>query len=138
MLSWNVRCNRRRHFHKSWNLWFLCLPYPYVHELCNNLQKQKLNHWEAVQNFYLQEEIYISLYHQLKAGKSNEDSDDIDDSEEKEDKNYYKKLPRDFFDLIVVDECHRSSLNEEKGWHKMLEYFDSATLIGLKYCFRTV
>ena len=45
--------------------------------------------------------------------------------------NLYEKYPRDFFDLIVVDECHRGSANEEGNWRKILEYFDSATQIGM-------
>ena len=73
-------------------------------------------------------EIFISLYHQMKSGKSDEDGDfDEEDSTA----SYYKNLPRDFFDLIVVDECHRGSLREESSWHEMLEYFSPATQIGL-------
>lgn len=71
-------------------------------------------------------EIFISLYHQMKSGSSDEAETEIND-----DKAYYKNLPSDFFDLIIVDECHRGSINEEKGWHEMLEYFSSATQIGL-------
>lgn len=77
-------------------------------------------------------EVFISLYHQMKAGKSDAEDDECyvwDDSSE--DKDYYKNLPADFFDLIVVDECHRGSLREESGWHEMLDYFKSATQIGL-------
>lgn len=43
----------------------------------------------------------------------------------------YENYAKDFFDLIVVDECHRSSINEDKEWHKILTYFDRATQIGL-------
>lgn len=66
-------------------------------------------------------EIYLSLYHQLKLGE----------------KNYYEQLPPDFFDMIIVDECHRSSATESKdddgtgNWHDILEYFGSAVQIGL-------
>lgn len=73
-------------------------------------------------------EIFISLYHQMKSGKSDEDGD-FDEAESAA--SYYKNLPRDFFDLIVVDECHRGSLREESSWHEMLEYFSPATQIGL-------
>ena len=73
-------------------------------------------------------EIFISLYHQMKSGKSDEDGDF---DEEDFTASYYKNLPRDFFDLIVVDECHRGSLREESSWHEMLEYFSPATQIGL-------
>ncbi len=43
----------------------------------------------------------------------------------------YESYAKDFFDLIVVDECHRSSINEDKEWHRILTYFDAATQIGL-------
>ncbi len=45
--------------------------------------------------------------------------------------NLYESYPRDFFDLIIVDECHRGAANEEGNWRKILEYFDSATQIGM-------
>ena len=73
-------------------------------------------------------EVFISLYHQMKSGKPDED-DDFENDESTT--SYYKNLPRDFFDLIVVDECHRSSLREESSWHEMLDYFSPATQIGL-------
>src|SRR5699024_6963350 len=38
---------------------------------------------------------------------------------------------KDFFDLIIIDECHRGSAKEESKWRDILEYFDSATQIGL-------
>lgn len=76
-------------------------------------------------------EIFISLYQQLKSGRSENEDDINPDEEPTADKDYYKLLPANFFDLIVVDECHRGSLNEEKSWHEMLEYFGSATQIGL-------
>ena len=43
----------------------------------------------------------------------------------------YKEYPRDFFDLIVVDECHRGSAKDESKWREILEYFNSATQIGM-------
>lgn len=45
--------------------------------------------------------------------------------------NLYEKYPRDFFDLIIVDECHRGSSREESSWRKILEYFEPAQQIGL-------
>ncbi len=62
-------------------------------------------------------EIYLSLY---QAVTGNE-----------EESNIYKQFSRDFFDLIVVDECHRGSAAEESAWREILEYFSSATQIGL-------
>ena len=43
----------------------------------------------------------------------------------------YLDYARDFFDLIIVDECHRSSIVEDKQWHDILTYFEPATQIGL-------
>jgi type I restriction enzyme R subunit len=43
----------------------------------------------------------------------------------------FKDVSKDFFDLIVIDECHRGSADEESAWREILEYFDSATQIGL-------
>ncbi|MDO8953518.1 MAG: DEAD/DEAH box helicase family protein [Gammaproteobacteria bacterium] len=62
-------------------------------------------------------EIYLSLY---QAVTGNE-----------EDKNIYKQFSSDFFDLIVIDECHRGSATEDSAWREILEYFSGATHIGL-------
>jgi len=62
-------------------------------------------------------EIYLSLY---QAVTGNE-----------EDKNIYKQFSPDFFDLIVIDECHRGSAAEDSAWRNILDYFSSATQIGL-------
>lgn len=43
----------------------------------------------------------------------------------------YKQVDRDFFDLIVIDECHRGSAAEDSAWREILEYFSAATQIGL-------
>lgn len=48
-----------------------------------------------------------------------------------EDQNIYKQFSPDFFDLIVVDECHRGSAADDAAWRKVLEYFSSATQIGM-------
>lgn len=63
-------------------------------------------------------EIYLSLYHQL--------SSNSDDPLE-----VLKQLSPDFFDLIVIDECHRGSAKEDSRWRAVLDYFSSATQIGL-------
>lgn len=62
-------------------------------------------------------QVYFSLYQQLVGD---------DDAE------HFSELFRpDFFDLIIVDECHRGSAKEESKWRKILEYFSSATQIGM-------
>jgi len=46
-------------------------------------------------------------------------------------KNIYKEFSRDFFDLVVIDECHRGSARENSAWREILEYYSQATQIGL-------
>jgi type I restriction enzyme R subunit len=43
----------------------------------------------------------------------------------------YRQYPPDFFDLIIVDECHRGSANEEGSWREILEYFTTASQVGM-------
>jgi len=43
----------------------------------------------------------------------------------------YREYPPDFFDLVIVDECHRGSASEESNWHEILEYFQSAVQLGM-------
>lgn len=62
-------------------------------------------------------EIYLSLY-QAVTGND-------------EEKNIYKQFSPEFFDLIVIDECHRGSAAADSAWREILEYFTSATQIGL-------
>ena len=62
-------------------------------------------------------EIYLSLYQAV--------------SGTEEEQNIYKQFSPDFFDLIVVDECHRGSADEDSAWRAILTYFASATQIGL-------
>jgi type I restriction enzyme, R subunit len=62
-------------------------------------------------------EVYLSLYQGLTGSE--------------EDKNIYRQFSPDFFDLIVIDECHRGSAREDSAWHEILNYFNKATHIGL-------
>jgi type I restriction enzyme, R subunit len=62
-------------------------------------------------------EIYLSLYQAV--------------SGTEEEQNIYKQFSPDFFDLIVVDECHRGSADEDSAWREILTYFQGATQIGL-------
>jgi type I restriction enzyme, R subunit len=43
----------------------------------------------------------------------------------------YREYPRDFFDLIIVDECHRGSARDESNWREILEYFEPASQLGM-------
>ena len=62
-------------------------------------------------------EIYLSLYQAVTGTE--------------EERNIYKQFSSDFFDLIVVDECHRGSANEDSAWREILTYFSSAAHVGL-------
>ena len=43
----------------------------------------------------------------------------------------YREFPKDFFDLIIVDECHRGSARDESNWREILEYFEPAFQLGM-------
>ncbi|WP_432823424.1 EcoAI/FtnUII family type I restriction enzme subunit R [Trichloromonas sp.] len=62
-------------------------------------------------------EIYLSLYQAVTGTE--------------EEKNIYKQFSPDFFDLVVIDECHRGSAAEDSAWREILDYFSAATHIGL-------
>lgn len=62
-------------------------------------------------------EIYLGLYQAL-TGPDEQDK-------------IFKSVSRDFFDLIVIDECHRGSAKDDSAWREILEYFDSAIQLGL-------
>lgn len=61
-------------------------------------------------------EVYFALYQQL-VGENGEE--------------IFRAFDRTFFDLIIVDECHRGSADEDSAWRKILEYFDGAIQIGM-------
>ena len=62
-------------------------------------------------------EIYLSLYQAVTGTE--------------EEKNIYKEFSPDFFDLVIIDECHRGSADAESAWREILTYFSSATQIGM-------
>ena len=73
----------------------------------------KITHRTADKAF----EIYLSLYQAVTGTE--------------EEQNIYKQFSPDFFDLIVIDECHRGSAAADASWREVLEYFSSATQIGM-------
>ncbi len=83
------------------------------------IDQSLLNSPEKINSF----EIYLGLYQQL-AGE-----DGTENHFEK--LNHFEKFGPDFFDLIVIDEAHRGSAKEESNWRRILEYFGSATQIGM-------
>jgi type I restriction enzyme R subunit len=62
-------------------------------------------------------EVFLSLY-QAMSGPAEEDK-------------LYKRFPKDFFDLIIIDECHRGSASANSEWHEILQYFTNAIQLGL-------
>ncbi len=72
-------------------------------------------------------EVYFSLYQQLAGNEENED----EESGEETVARFAKLFNQDFFDLIIVDECHRGSAKKDSNWRKILDYFFSATQIGM-------
>jgi len=62
-------------------------------------------------------EIFLSLYQAVTGSE--------------EEKNIYKQFTPDFFDLVIIDECHRGSADAESAWREILTYFSSATHIGM-------
>jgi type I restriction enzyme R subunit len=62
-------------------------------------------------------EVHLALYQALTGSEESQKA--------------YKQVDRDFFDLIIIDECHRGSAAEDSAWREILEYFSAATQIGL-------
>ena len=62
-------------------------------------------------------EVYLGLYQAI-TGPNEEDK-------------IYKQVPPSFFDLIVIDECHRGSAKEDSQWREIIEYFSDAVQVGL-------
>ena len=61
-------------------------------------------------------EVNFALYHQM-VGQNDEE--------------HFRQIPAGYFDLVIVDECHRGSAKEDSNWRKVLEYFNCATQIGM-------
>lgn len=70
-------------------------------------------------------EVYFSLYHQLSG------NDECEEESNEVVAHYQQLFKPDFFDFIIVDECHRGSAKADSNWRKILEYFSSATQLGM-------
>jgi type I restriction enzyme R subunit len=62
-------------------------------------------------------EVYLAIYQAVTGAE--------------EEKDVYKQFSREFFDLVVIDECHRSSAKEDSAWREILDYFEPAIQLGL-------
>lgn len=80
-------------------------------------QTGKCFRYEAGKALKLDRQIYFTLFQTLLGEDGNETK--------------YKLFPKDFFDLVIIDECHRGGANDESEWRKILDYFDVAVHLGL-------
>lgn len=94
-----------------------------IHKI--NFQKEDKSKLSAYQ-------VYFALYQQLDSSKhKSEDAEETEEEIELEVSKYKEFFAPDFFDLIIVDECHRGSAKADSRWRKILDYFNSATQIGM-------
>lgn len=71
--------------------------------------------------------IFFTIFQTLLCGS---DGEKVDDNNP-EFIEYYKQYPQDFFDFIIIDECHRGGANDESEWRKLMDYFKPAYQLGL-------
>lgn len=69
--------------------------------------------------------VFFAIYQSISERKSDETED------ENAIGGYYRQYPSDFFDLVVIDECHRGSANDESSWRAILDHFGGAVHLGL-------
>ncbi len=69
--------------------------------------------------------VFFAIYQSIAERKSDEANTEDDVTA------YYKQYPHNFFDLIIIDECHRGSANDESSWREILNHFKSAVHLGL-------
>lgn len=94
-----------------------------IHKI--NFQKEDKSKISAYQ-------VYFALYQQLDSAKHlGEEVEETEAEIEAEIAKYKEFFKPDFFDLIIVDECHRGSAKADSRWRKILDYFSSATQIGM-------
>ena len=74
--------------------------------------------------------VFFAIYQSIADNKNKVIEVSEEDSED-DVSGYYRQYPKNFFDLVVIDECHRGSANDESSWRKILEHFDSAVHVGL-------
>lgn len=75
--------------------------------------------------------IFFTIFHTLMSGP-NTKADELEESEFLEDEYaYYKQYKENFFDFIIIDECHRGGAKDESNWRGILEHFSKAVQLGL-------
>ncbi|SEQ49768.1 type I restriction enzyme, R subunit [Treponema bryantii] len=73
--------------------------------------------------------IYFTIFQTMLCGSDGEEISESGTEAEKIE--YYKQYPQDFFDFIIIDECHRGGANDESEWRKLMDYFQPAYQLGL-------
>ena len=71
--------------------------------------------------------VFFAIYQSLSSGTNEVTEEDKEDDVF----GYYKQYPSNFFDLIVIDECHRGSANDQSSWRAILDHFKDAAHLGL-------
>jgi len=71
--------------------------------------------------------IFFTIFQTFMTGGVDDSDEEIEDSSLKR----YEEYPEDFFDLIIIDECHRGGANDESNWRAIMEYFKPAVQLGL-------
>ncbi len=74
--------------------------------------------------------VFFAIYQSI-ADNKNRVVEVSDEDSEDDVTGYYRQYPKNFFDLIVIDECHRGSANDESSWRAILEHFGDAVHLGL-------
>ena len=98
--------------------------------MCRITPKElKKNHYRVptARNLYFT--IFQTMMTSPNAQKAEEEG--IELQETPQDKPYYMQYERNFFDFIIIDECHRGGANDESQWRRLMEYFDSAYQLGM-------
>ena len=75
--------------------------------------------------------IYFTIFQTMLCGSDDSEVAVPEPVEGGETTEYYKQYPQDFFDFIIIDECHRGGANDESEWRKLMEYFTPAYQLGL-------
>ena len=85
-----------------------------------NWKEIKKRNWKVPTNA----NVFFSIYQALVGGYDEENKEEITEA-------YFKRYSKDFFDLIIIDECHRWGAREDGNWAEILKYFDNAVHLGL-------
>lgn len=75
--------------------------------------------------------VFFTIFQSLMCGPNTEIEEDEEGVTTKDENPYFEQYTPDFFDLIIIDECHRGGANDESSWREILDYFSPAVQLGL-------